>query len=502
MVRRKNKNLAPLTMASLVTAMSKAQVAPKPKKKRAPRRKNNPSREDGSITLTRTELVTTLTLSNASSAVGHIDLLPDSFPFMKAVFAAFDRLKWLKLHMYYKPAVGTVYGGLVSFGMDWDFSSVDVNRSKISGFSPNCTIAAWADGENRPLVIPPNKLMSRSWYTPRQGDWVDKGPGKIHWAINGKRDAGETTIGELWVSYTVQMFGTNPLQQSIQFIDTAYDITSTRAELQSEAYYFVDHSWSKYQLEGSHATLNTTKTFVTEDFTVQSGNPLFLDSKCEVANATHHEDVLSYNQYSYSKKMDSGYTSNREHTICDFTFQIPHIETLSLLVGEAFSVDMDLQLQSSAGFNTNAFSYEVDIGAMFSDVAILWASKVARDDYQIRATKVLGGILKSYVTGRWFLKFQTLTMTKGQIESRTESYFFNLKVTFHSTTGSIKPTLATHPIGPIPLRYMGKQPLLALPWDPKKFPRCRRIKINRDIETYFNPDIFEPSSPFHDYCFI
>lgn len=114
------------------------------------------------------------------------------------------------MRFYYKPAVGTTYGGLVALGMDWDFQGVDVERSKISAFTPSQTMAAWADTESRAMVLPSDKLMSRNWYTPRSDAWQDRGPGKLHWAVEGTAETGGKTLGEIWVDYTVVMEGTNP----------------------------------------------------------------------------------------------------------------------------------------------------------------------------------------------------------------------------------------------------------------------------------------------------
>lgn len=148
--------------------------------------------------------------ASAVDNMGHFDLLPSSFSFLKSLFKSFDRVKWHKLNLYYKPAVGTTYGGLVSLGMDWDFASRDVSRSTMSGFTPNASFAAWSDTEKSPMVLPANRLQSRAWYTPNNGEYVDKGPGKIHWAVKGDSGATSKTFGEVWATYTVSLMGTNP----------------------------------------------------------------------------------------------------------------------------------------------------------------------------------------------------------------------------------------------------------------------------------------------------
>lgn len=207
-------------MAELLALMRKftmaAPAAGPPKKKRRKRKKPNSGlmamSSQGQISLARRELLGTVSLGKSSaSATGHFDLIPDTLAFLKGVFKNFDRVKWLKLNVYYKPAVGTTYGGMVAVGMDWDFKSEDVGRSKISAFTPSQTFAAWADTESKALVLPRDKLMSRTWYIPASESWSDKGPGKLHWAAEGTADSGGKTLGEFWIDYSVVMDGTNPL---------------------------------------------------------------------------------------------------------------------------------------------------------------------------------------------------------------------------------------------------------------------------------------------------
>lgn len=167
---------------------------------------------DGVITLSRTELVQTLKLSKGQSqATGSVDIIPSTFSFLKNLSQSFDRLQWVNLLVYWKPAVGTTYGGLVTYGMDWDFATNDVNREKISGFTPSMTMAVWTDTERKPMVLPTSRLQSREWYLPNAAvQDIDKGPGKLHYAASGTVSQNDTTLGELWVRYTVRMQGTNP----------------------------------------------------------------------------------------------------------------------------------------------------------------------------------------------------------------------------------------------------------------------------------------------------
>lgn len=178
-------------------------------------RVNGPTRvsySTGDVVISKAELITTLKIpANKSQLCGHIDIIPDSFPWMKKFFSSFDKIRYESVRFYWKPLVGTVYGGAISMGMDWDWSNDDSDRSKISGYSPSVTCALFEDGERKyQLILPKSRLMTRAWYIPRASSFEDKGPGKVHYCVDGKTDKTEQTVGDIWVRYTVVMSGTNP----------------------------------------------------------------------------------------------------------------------------------------------------------------------------------------------------------------------------------------------------------------------------------------------------
>lgn len=205
-------------VALLSGLMSKPGPAKKTKARKAKRsrgaRGSGERPGDGTITISRKELVATIELgANKSEAGGEIDLVPASFSFLKGISKSFEQVKWIKLHFFYKPAVGTTYGGLVSMGVDWDYATATtVDRTKVSAFTPNATVSAWTDSESRPLVLPTARLQSRKWYMPNSSsvDKHDKGPGQLHWAASGTSASSKTILGEIWATYTLHMAGTNP----------------------------------------------------------------------------------------------------------------------------------------------------------------------------------------------------------------------------------------------------------------------------------------------------
>lgn len=133
---------------------------------------------------------------------------PKSFAFLATLFNSFERIKYVKLHISYRPAVGTTQGGMVSYAIDWTSSQKDKDRKALSSFTPNCAHAAWQDTSSKPLVLPPSRLQSRVWYLNNDGaDLVDRAPGRLLYAVDASSSV-ELVVGELWVDYEVVLSGT------------------------------------------------------------------------------------------------------------------------------------------------------------------------------------------------------------------------------------------------------------------------------------------------------
>lgn len=219
----KRKNASNQEVKQLISLMQKMVASSQPassgrrRRKRASKKRpmsvGKASQPDGVISISRSELLKAIVLpKNTAEAKGHIDIVPGSFSFLANVANSFEQLRWDSLQFFYKPAVGTTYGGLVSFGVDWDFSSSDLSRDKISGFTPNQTCAAWQDTEKNPMVCPVGRLRNVPWYLPnsKTAGFELKGPGKLMYAVNGTSPTTDFTVGELWARYRVTMQGTNP----------------------------------------------------------------------------------------------------------------------------------------------------------------------------------------------------------------------------------------------------------------------------------------------------
>lgn len=212
---RKSNNVPQVSMAQLSGLLRGLEVSKKrPAKRRARRGRATLAREvenEGTIVLTRSELLTTVTLAaNNTESLSHYEINPATLSFLKGVANAFERSKWHVLEFWYKPAVGTTYGGLVVFGVDWDFSGTAKSRADIAAYTPSYSCAAWSDSQTRPMRLPAGRLQSRMWFQHRASALVDKGPCRLWVGVSGQNTSSNTTVGEIWVRYRVELMGTSP----------------------------------------------------------------------------------------------------------------------------------------------------------------------------------------------------------------------------------------------------------------------------------------------------
>jgi hypothetical protein len=190
---RKNKKNA----ANLVAAFKGLAVA---------RRRRRTNASDGCVTLTRTELVTTVDQPGSGQSTNVVDLNPDSFSFLKNLAQSFNRSRWLAMKFVYKPGVSMTTGGLFTMGIDWDRgSTASTSREKVTSLTPNNTSAVWKDNV---LLLPPNRLQSRAWYIHSATDKNDKGPGQLVCSVKCDQTQSAKTLGEVWCTYTIQLQGT------------------------------------------------------------------------------------------------------------------------------------------------------------------------------------------------------------------------------------------------------------------------------------------------------
>lgn len=193
-------------------AAGTVQVVAAPRRARKGRKRASQSATPttGDIRIRRAEMVLDLKVAaNAATAAGQFTLGPSAFTFLQNLYGSFERYRWHSLAVYYKPAVGTTTNGLVSYGVDYTAAKTGLTRTQISALTPNASHAVWCDSTTKPLVVPRNMLMSREWYVDAgDGDKVDKATGNLCWALTTTATKAEQHIGEIWVTYDVELAGT------------------------------------------------------------------------------------------------------------------------------------------------------------------------------------------------------------------------------------------------------------------------------------------------------
>lgn len=198
----------PMTLSSVPSSSSRRR-----RKRRGKAGSANSDLSQGLIRLQRRELVKVVKADASGQLSDSFDITPGTMSFLAALSKSFERSKWHRVRIYWKPLVGGMVGGLVTLGVDWDFAGSAPDRTKISSYSPNMSWALREDTETAPLVLPPARLASRLWYLHNSttSDYPDRGPGKI-WVVGSTSDkdsfGGE--VGEIWVDYDITMAGTCP----------------------------------------------------------------------------------------------------------------------------------------------------------------------------------------------------------------------------------------------------------------------------------------------------
>lgn len=190
-----------------VVAASSSPVTIPMRARRARKRNSQPQRVEGEMTFSRKELLQQVNVNNSQTWSAAYKLLPDTFSLLKGIAANFERIRWLKLKFYYKTGVSTMTGGMMTMGVDWDWSAPQTSRDKIAAYTPSQSFAIWKDMESTPLVLPSSRLQSRAWYTPSSLTTIDAGPGIVAAAVNLQANT-TGIIGEVWAEYTVLLSGT------------------------------------------------------------------------------------------------------------------------------------------------------------------------------------------------------------------------------------------------------------------------------------------------------
>lgn len=193
-----------------------AQAPPKRKSRRRRRRAGNSAAKlggpasfggagAGDVTITKTELTSTVKLAAGhASAFGSVEIRTGGdLPWLKVMAASFERARWTRLRIVYKPGCAMTQSGRFSMGFDWDWTNTATTRARISGYQPNAGCAVYQDCA---MTIPVTKGPQR-WFIDAADDYTLKGPGKAVWAVDATSTTAETVLGEIWIEYTVILSG-------------------------------------------------------------------------------------------------------------------------------------------------------------------------------------------------------------------------------------------------------------------------------------------------------
>lgn len=189
--RRRREVVAPQTIAA----------PPVPARRNRRRAGFGAGPSDATVRITKTELLVSVTKSEAASF--HIQ--STNIPTLKRLSKIYERVKFHSLRIFWKPAVGTTESGMVTYGLDWDFHGLVSERAFIAQYSPSASHAVWCDTTQRPMVAPASRLQSRAWYRNNNADTVDAAVCDLVYKSDHQRGG-----GEFWITYSCTLQGISP----------------------------------------------------------------------------------------------------------------------------------------------------------------------------------------------------------------------------------------------------------------------------------------------------
>lgn len=169
----------------------------------------------GRIVLSRDELLVQVkTTPGRGESVFSVDLKPSAgvMPFLFRLATCYQRIKWIRAHISWRPACGTNTNGIVSYGVAYNNTKAINTRELVTSLTPCNDHPVWQSTGIAQLIIPADMLMSRKWYALNTGsdDPFDQQMGKFYVGVSHDTANSAESRGEFWISYTVEMEGTNP----------------------------------------------------------------------------------------------------------------------------------------------------------------------------------------------------------------------------------------------------------------------------------------------------
>lgn len=222
--RRRRAAAQPGPMPMLAAAASAQPPQPQRRRRRRRNAAGGPTAglASGQVVLSRREWVKDVALAAAKAEVGiSLVLTPENFSWLANMAKAFEQYRWNSMAIEYRPAVGTTTAGLAALGFDWASQEVAIGEDGLLGLtaepgkkdvlahSPNSDGPVWS---RLSLSVPSARLQSRAWYVlPKdltKQTLVDYAPGVLVAYANGTASSGGSTLGELWVTYSITLSGT------------------------------------------------------------------------------------------------------------------------------------------------------------------------------------------------------------------------------------------------------------------------------------------------------
>lgn len=169
----------------------------------------------GEITICRQEALASLVMAKGKTEDSWSKYLhPDTgsttsqFPWLSGLAKMFDRYRWNKLHIYWKPAVSAMVSGQIAFGVDWNANLSSITMTNVTSLTPSVQAALWNDTSAKVMVLPAQLLQSMKWYKVGSGDAYDHGPGQLRIYATADSLSTDRPLGTLWADYSVTLQGT------------------------------------------------------------------------------------------------------------------------------------------------------------------------------------------------------------------------------------------------------------------------------------------------------
>lgn len=160
---------------------------------------------NGTFRVVKRELLDTVK-TTTNQYIASVILHPDKLPWLGALAKGFDRIKWHRAKIIWRPSVGAMESGSIAIGIDWDSNAAALDYKNTVALTPVMDSPVW---QSTTLPLPSGKLQTRKEYHIRkdtnESDY-DKAPGYALIVTEGAKQ--NTTIGHVWLEYDVSLFGT------------------------------------------------------------------------------------------------------------------------------------------------------------------------------------------------------------------------------------------------------------------------------------------------------